>query len=574
MKILPDDDEITKATHLLVDRYNISTHLISDLLGKDERDQANEILQKISNKSLSKYDITRLLILRDGSELFSGSNENVIQLRSKILAKLPQDKIKYLYDLHSSSGTKIATVHQKTALSKIKWHPSGPWPRDFVSFTEFPEIFAGVRQKETNPTVEEISPLTPRSELKEFQKQLKRDMLAVLERNGKKTRCMVTLPTGGGKTRVAVEAFIDWMHKKFSEGLFLVWIAQSEELCEQAILHIKDMWQSREYVGSLYIHRVFGGRRIIRLQNGGAIVASIQQLYNGVKNGDRFVDEILQNTGVMIIDEAHRAISKMYIDLFKRAKVICGEELFPICGLTATPGRSGIQSNNETIELVEQFEANLIKPQLGQQYENDPLRYFREQEFLAKPRHIVFKSGLEYELSEEESNQYEKFNDFPPGFLKKLANDKKRNLQIIQRLLKIPKEYSTLVYACTVKHAHLLSMLLNENGRPAGVVSSDTPNSIRRGLIHSFKSKEIHFICNFGVLTTGFDAPKTDCIVLCRPTTSVVLYEQIVGRGMRGIKFGGTEKCDVIDFSDNIKRFGSQMAYTRFKDFWTTEIQE
>ena len=237
-------------------------------------------------------------------------------------------------------------------------------------------IYAGVRQKETYSTIEEIHPYTPRTELKEFQKILKQEMLDVINLQGNKTRCMVTLPTGGGKTRVAVEAFIDWMHPKFSEGLFLVWVAQSEELCEQAITHIKEMWQSREYVSSLFIYRYFGGRYIEGRLNGGAIVTSIQQLNSRLNSGDPVIDEILAHTGVMIIDEAHRAISKMYLDLFKRAKQICGEELFPICGLTATPGRAGLFGNEETHKLVEQFDTYLIKPKLDIQYEDNPLKYF------------------------------------------------------------------------------------------------------------------------------------------------------------------------------------------------------
>jgi Type I site-specific restriction-modification system, R (restriction) subunit and related helicases len=69
-------------------------------------------------------------------------------------------------------------------------------------------------------------------------------------------------------------------------------------------------------------------------------------------------------------------------------------------------------------------------------------------------------------------------------------------------------------------------------------------------------------------LTTGFDAPKTENIVICRPIFSEVLYEQIVGRGLRGPEFGGTEYCTIYDLSDNYGRYGDQLAYMRFKDFW------
>jgi len=95
--------------------------------------------------------------------------------------------------------------------------------------------------------------------------------------------------------------------------------------------------------------------------------------------------------------------------------------------------------------------------------------------------------------------------------------------------------------------------------------------TIRRALIRDFKEQRLEFLCNYGVLTTGFDAPKTNCIALCRPTKSDVLYEQIIGRGLRGPKFGGTPECTIIDFVDNIHRLGPPLAYARFHDFWEDE---
>ena len=73
----------------------------------------------------------------------------------------------------------------------------------------------------------------------------------------------------------------------------------------------------------------------------------------------------LKSTGAMVIDEAHRAVSAMYEKLLSRAESICGPDLFPICGLTATPGRAGITSYGDTIKLVDRFETYLIKPELG-----------------------------------------------------------------------------------------------------------------------------------------------------------------------------------------------------------------
>ena len=364
------------------------------------------------------------------------------------------------------------------------------------------------------------------------------------------------------------------MHRRFANGQYLVWVAQSEELCEQAISCIQQMWGSREYPSALRVYRYFGSRDVdVEKLRGGAVVASIQQLHNRIKVRDEALDIILQSIGVMIIDEAHRAVSAMYDGLLSKAEVIWGKDLFPICGLTATPGRAGMLGASETVKLVDRFEAHLIKPNLGDEYSTDPLAYFRQHGYLAKARHIVHHSGREYELTDADLEGDGPEKDLPAGFLKRLANDSARNLVILERLLKIPQRTPTLVYSCTVDHAKFLAAMLTMMGCRARAISSETSRTIRRGLIQEFKDGEIDFLCNFGVLTTGFDAPKTRYIAMCRPTTSEVLYEQIIGRGLRGPKFAGTEECDIIDFADNFKRLGLPLTYARFLPYWSWSDQ-
>ncbi|MGM0840270.1 MAG: DEAD/DEAH box helicase [Bacillota bacterium] len=166
-------------------------------------------------------------------------------------------------------------------------------------------------------------------------------------------------------------------------------------------------------------------------------------------------------------------------------------------------------------------------------------------------------------------------NDLSKEFLSVLASDEKRNFQIIEYMMSVPASSSSLVYACTVEHAEFLAMMMNSVGRKSAVISAVTPKSVRRMHISAFKRGELEFLFNYGVLTTGFDAPKIDHILICRPTSSIILYEQMVGRGLRGEKFGGTKYCKVVDFSKNIKRHGQPLAYARFiKDWQVKEIRK
>ena len=572
MQIFPTESEIERAADLLVNKYHVSPQLLGKLFGTTQRESANSILISLGSERLKTLDVACLLVRRKGPELFTGSREDTRRLRSYLLGQLADEKVKKLFQRYSPNDNNISSPsYMRKPLAEKKWHAGKHWARDFVAELGFPPIFAGIVQPTKVQTIQDVPPLKVPPELAEFQEGLKANMLDVLEQNGVQTRCVVTLPTGGGKTRVAVEAFIDWMQPRFAEGKYLIWIAQSEELCEQAIACIEQMWGSRQFVGPLRVYRFFGGRDVPEDElRGGAVVASIQQLHSRIKSGDKSFETILSNAGAMIIDEAHRAVSQMYTGLLDTAEKICGSDLFPICGLTATPGRP----DQETDKLVGRFEAYLIKPDLGAEYEQYPLRYFREHEFLAQASHILYRSGLEYTLTDDEAEKVKKEKDLPAGFLKRLAADKQRNLKIIDRLLRLPKGTSTLVYACTVEHAYFLSAILSAQGRSSGAVSSDTPITLRRALIHDFREQKIEFLCNYGVLTTGFDAPRVECIALCRPTTSEVLYEQIIGRGLRGPRFGGTPECTIIDFADNIRRLGPPLAYRRFEDFWSNQTTE
>jgi superfamily II DNA or RNA helicase len=94
-------------------------------------------------------------------------------------------------------------------------------------------------------------------------------------------------------------------------------------------------------------------------------------------------------------------------------------------------------------------------------------------------------------------------------------------------------------------------------------------------MIEDFKVSRIDnpeslILCNFGILTTGFDAPETSCAVISRPTDSLVLYSQMVGRAIRGINSGGNLEADIVTVvDDNLKGFGEVAdAFMNWEDVW------
>ena len=556
----PTREEVATVVNIL-DRH-LSTRFINILI--DESKSLYGIEQILGEELCNKSKL-RLLINQKEARLFAGSQKRTIELRKKLLETLPNDQIE---DLFGKFGkTKGASLSHKIGqLSQMNWHNGKCWPSTFTNLFDFPKVFSGIKREKRLPTVETIEPLVKLPPLRDFQIELKNKLKEVLSQKGNKVRCIVSLPTGGGKTRTAVEAFIEWLQPRFEQGLYLIWIAQSEELCEQAIECIRQQWSSKEFPEALRIYRFFGSTTIEAGElEGGVVVSSIQQLNARLGKREATLTEIVKNAGAIIIDEAHRATTSMYKEFFNFCLQEHSEELFPICGLTATPGRSF----NNTEKLVNVFESELFTPvtTLGAAFKTNPLEYFRAKKYLARPIHKSCNTQVTIGVPANESiNQFK--DRLQKQIQKQLAKNKNRNKLIVRDLLGVPKGKQSIVYACTVDHAEMLATVLNYYGRRATAISAKTPRHYRRKLIEQFKNGDIEFIMNYGVLTTGFDAPKTEYIFICRPTFSEVLYEQIVGRGLRGPVFGGTETCNIVDYCDNYERFGDQQAYKRFENFW------
>lgn len=580
MRCILTEEEIEITVDLLLNKYELSTKFLNKLYGDNFKSASKMILNEISNLDIEKEELCKLIVNRYGINLFAGSTNNKKNLRKKILCKIPDEKIIKLYNKYPDKNKNITTVsYMRKPLGERKWYSGKRWARDFVISAGFPKIFAGLsdNKKENKNSVQFIEPKRMLPKLVDYQIDIKNQLLKILKQEEEKTRCMISLPTGGGKTRVAVESFLDWMESKFEEEKYLLWIAQSEELCEQCISCVEQMWKSREFILPLKIYRYFSKYDFDQEElEGGVVIASINKIYYRIKRNDPTITEILSNTGAMIIDEAHRASTKMYDVLFDEANKLTDGKLFSVCGLSATPGRNTVISDNEVDKLVNLFQMNLITPTFrdDNKYEKNPLEYFKTNCYLAKVNHIIFKSGIEYTLTEKELDELEEKGEYSSSVLRKLATNNKRNTRIIKKLLEIDKKEPTLVYACTVEHARFLSTMLNVLGRKSAFVDSNTNKMERRIIIKQFTEGDIEFLFNYGVLTTGFDAPKTRNIVICRPINSNILYEQIVGRGIRGTKFGGTQECDVIDFSDNIHNLGKQQAFMRFKHYWDQEKSE
>lgn len=556
-------DVYKETAYMLIDQYGISTRFINILA--EERNMEN--LLNVVERSLSAYDKLELMLRIEESDFFAGSKQYTKELRKRIIDCWTDDIRNDEYRKRCKSSGK-SDKYKSRKLAEMNWHRGSAWPKAFMEISGINPLFGGKKNVEVRyEDFEDVEPYKRLSQLKDYQQHLKDELKAALAERGDDAKCLISLPTGSGKTRIAVEAYTEYLRPRFFEGKYLIWIAQSEELCEQAVATFQQIWQHKEFTESLRIYRMYGNHQLHEQDMcGGVVICSINKLYYALVNGGNYETRLLiENCGSCIIDEAHRAVTMMYNTFYEYSQRIRGAKMFPVCGLTATPGRT-----DDITKLTKFFVFRLVTPNLPAEYQERPVHYFRDKGYLARPIHEVIATGttytIEFETGKPDPSLEELEFEMARG-CRQLALDTKRNQKILQRLLAI-KAGQVIVYACNVEHAQLLASALIVNGRKAAAITAATPRSKRLVYIERFRNGEIEFLINHSVLTTGFDAPKTNYIVICRPIFSDILYEQIVGRGLRGPEFGGTETCLIIDFTDNLGRFGDQQSYHRFEDFW------
>ncbi len=368
---------------------------------------------------------------------------------------------------------------------------------------------------------------------------------------------------------------MDWYRSHSGHSLVL-WIAQSEELCEQAVQSFREVWidlghrknPARETLG---IARCWGTSPVPDPEENGVVVASIQKLQAVIRDPNSEANEELallrDHLGVVVIDEAHRASASSYREVlrFLGIDTISGANSeIPLLGLTATPFRS---DETETPHLFRIFHHRLLESSaLG----DEPFRTLREREVLSTAEHEFLQhSAHTFDMDRDQRfvQYFDQFNDFHPAFLREIGGSEQRNQALLNRIRQVPETSPTLFFGSTVEHAQAMAVLLRRSGRAAEVITGETRSATRRAIIEEFRDGGISVLCNYGVLTTGFDAPRVETLVIGRPTASRVLYAQMIGRGMRGSRFGGTPSCRVIDVWDNI-RFRGELVYNKYESYF------
>ena len=366
---------------------------------------------------------------------------------------------------------------------------------------------------------------------------------------------LLVLPTGGGKTLTATY----WLLKNYTDlGKKILWVAHRHELLEQAKKSFKrlaysDILKNR----SSFNYRIISGLhdRPINIQpTDDIIIASKDSINRGFEYLHKNWIKYNPNEVVLVIDEAHHATAKTYRRLINNLENSVKD--FRMIGLTATPFRT---AEHEKGLLKKVFPDDII-------YKID-LRTLIDRGILSEPyfreKNTDFDMTKILDEKELDRIKYFDIDRIGKSTAKTIAENRERNHCIVDHYIENKNIYKqTLVFALNIDNAIALNSLFNrKNVRSEYVVSSirdavtgvSVSSKDNKDKIDRFRNGDLDVLVNVNILTEGTDLPEVRTIFLARPTISSILMTQMIGRGLRGEKAGGTEKAYIVGFIDDWK---------------------
>ncbi|MDE0066991.1 MAG: DEAD/DEAH box helicase [Acidimicrobiaceae bacterium] len=409
--------------------------------------------------------------------------------------------------------------------------------------------------------------ISPHYPLHPFQRQVLHDLLTAVSGNKlQDRRVVVHLPTGAGKTRIASHAAASFLNDRRAEGKVFLWLAASEELCEQAAQSLTDAWCSLgNRVATMY--RYWGDASLeLGILDEGFVVAGLQKLWSAANSrlsaGEHgFLTKLGHKTAGVVFDEAHQAIAPTYRFLAEQLSV----DNPPMIGLTATPGRTW-RLDGDDYDLAEMFGEQKVT--IDPRGHDNSVAYLITNGYLAAPEFVQVNVDLDERIAEPDGT-----GDYRKNDLRMIGNDPTWFSQVVELTLDaLARHDRVMVFCPSVPNALEASREVRRKGFRSAAIVAGTPSKDRDTAISVFRASDAEpmALFNFGVLTAGFDAPKTRCVIVARPTTSLVLYSQMVGRAMRGPRSGGNRHCEVLTVIDTrLKGFGSVAeAFTNWEELW------
>ena len=558
---------------------------LKDLLGRDLVDSLIE-WDAGNGPAMTKAKLVDMILNTYGISIFKEK-----MFREELLRTLKkEDILDFRNDLPDIYLTCDDVEVLVEVISSSKWRKDNKITQKLIKhFNYSTEQLFSDNNNEVVP-ISKIQSFDKFYELLDYQYVIRQKALNILMSTTRLKRFLIHMPTGTGKTKTATHIISHYFNYCIGKKGLVIWVAHTSELLDQAYTTFSGVWKNIGN-GEITTYKLWGNYDFdIPAEMNGLLVCGIQKLQSISNNKPELFERLVRNARLVVYDEAHKAAASQtreVIEKFLRRTPDMDD--CSLMGLTATPGRSTEDSFDNDL-LVSMFGNKIISidtklmnainmsPQeaANARAEPDIIKYFQNRGVLSQIR----KEQLTYpeKLSDEEIKHIKViatnngYDDFSKKALETIGKNKSRNLRILQRLRELNKDkVPTIVFACSVQHGKLLSSMLSLENIPNALVIGDMAPMDREEAIRKFKDKndDTNIIINYEVLTTGFDATNIECVFITRPTQSIVLYSQMLGRGLRGPQMGGKPECLLIDIKDNLEQYDENMAFSHFNNYWS-----
>jgi superfamily II DNA or RNA helicase len=349
-----------------------------------------------------------------------------------------------------------------------------------------------------------------RKELYDYQKG---DIDAIFERIDNASpqhHLLYQLPTGGGKTVIFSEIVRRYIQKHNKK---VVVLTHRIELCKQTSKMLKGFGVKNKIINS-------NVKELPDQNDYSCFVAMVETLKNRINDEKLHLD----NIGLVIIDEAHYNSFRKLLSSFKKAFIL---------GVTATP-----LSSNIKLPMHQNYDELIV---------GDTIQSLIDKGFLAKAITYSYDVGLT-SLKVGINGDY----------TVKSSDDLYTNMAMQEKLLHAYTEKSlgkkTLIFNNGINTSLYVYETFREAGYDVRHLDNTSSTEERKDILHWFKHTPNAILTSVGILTTGFDEPTVETIILNRATKSLTLYFQMIGRGSR--KLDNKDEFTVIDLGNNAARFG------------------
>ncbi len=322
-------------------------------------------------------------------------------------------------------------------------------------------------------------------------------------------RPAIVLPTGAGKTVVFAHRALTYTMA--NPGKRVLILAHTDELVTQAAKKVKNV------APHLSVGIVKASRNEVTAR---VVVASVQSLRNEKRRN------LIRNVGRVIVDECHHATAPTYRAILEHY---------------------GCMSDDPNGADAEGFTATLMRSddaKLSEVWEE--VAFKRDIAFMIRRKYLLDVHGKRIQIPDFSTKGLKlSGGDFQAEELADRLVESLAPTKVAEAYAEVAADRSGLVFTPNVASAYVFADALTHHGIPAGVVHGALPMEERRLLIKQLETGEIQVLVNCMVLTEGFDSPIVSCVVVARPTKSLPLYQQMVGRGLR--LYEGQTDCLVLD---------------------------